>query len=90
VAAASPPVAPAKPSADGPTAPVTASSKTDAVIEEVSTALVHSGDNLWDISRVRLGQGRRYTTIYAANVAQIRNPNLIYPGQIFVVPTHND
>lgn len=63
---------------------------TDAVIDEVSTAMVHIGDNLWDISRVRLGQGRRYTRIYAANVAQIRNPSLIYPGQVFVLPAQND
>jgi nucleoid-associated protein YgaU len=33
--------------------------------------------------------GTRYATIYKANQAQIRNPNLIYPGQIFVVPTPN-
>ncbi|WP_158809466.1 LysM peptidoglycan-binding domain-containing protein [Beijerinckia sp. L45] len=69
---------------------VKTSSVTDAVIDEVSTAMVHSGDNLWDISRVRLGQGRRYTRIYAANVTQIRNPSLIYPGQVFVLPPQND
>ncbi len=62
----------------------------DAVIGEVSTASVRSGDNLWDISRSRLGQGRRYTRIYAANVAQIRDPRLIYPGQVFVLPTPGD
>jgi nucleoid-associated protein YgaU len=28
----------------------------------------------------------RYRQIYAANSSQIRNPSLIYPGQIFVVP----
>ena len=71
-------------------AAVAPGSATDAVIEEVGTAMVHSGDNLWDISRVRLGQGRRYTRIYAANVAQIRNPSLIYPGQVFVMPSQND
>ena len=59
---------------------------TDAVIDEISTASVRAGDNLWDISRVRLGQGRRYTRIFAANAAQIRDPRLIYPGQIFVLP----
>jgi len=31
--------------------------------------------------------GIRYAAIYKANREQIRNPNLIYPGQIFVVPT---
>jgi nucleoid-associated protein YgaU len=29
----------------------------------------------------------RYAVIYNANKEQIRNPNLIYPGQVFVVPT---
>jgi nucleoid-associated protein YgaU len=44
------------------------------------------GDNLWNIARSRYGDGFRYTTIYEANKNQIRDPNLIYPGQIFVVP----
>ena len=57
-----------------------------AVVETIATARVTTGDNLWNISRFRLGDGKRYTQIYAANVAQIRNPNLIYPGQVFVVP----
>ena len=88
---AAPPGASAMPASSAtPTAAATPGSTTDAVIEEVGTAMVHSGDNLWDISRVRLGQGRRYTRIYAANVAQIRNPSLIYPGQVFVMPSQND
>ena len=58
-----------------------------AVVEQVDTALVVTGDNLWNISRARLGHGRRYTQIYAANTAQIRDPRLIYPGQVFVMPT---
>ncbi len=62
----------------------------NAVIEEVSTASVRAGDNLWDISRVRLGQGRRYTRIYTANMTQIRDPRLIYPGQVFVLPAAGD
>jgi hypothetical protein len=44
------------------------------------------GDNLWTIARNRYGDGGRYTVIYEANKGQIRDPNLIYPGQIFVVP----
>ena len=31
--------------------------------------------------------GPRYAVIYSANRERIRNPNLIYPGQIFVLPT---
>lgn len=67
---------------DGATSTVDA----DAIIDSVETALVIPGDNLWRISRTRLGQGRRYTQIYASNVSQIRDPQLIYPGQVFVVP----
>ena len=57
-----------------------------AIIEEITTTSVRAGDNLWDISRARLGEGRRYTRIFAANAAQIRDPRLIYPGQVFVLP----
>ncbi|MDE2115034.1 MAG: LysM peptidoglycan-binding domain-containing protein [Hyphomicrobiales bacterium] len=61
-------------------------SKSDVVVSAVATATVVRGDSLWRISRKMLGQGIRYTTIYAANAKQIRNPSLIYPGQVFVVP----
>ncbi len=56
------------------------------VIPEISTATVAHGDSLWRISRVRWGKGKRYTVIYEANAAQIRNPDLIYPGQVLVMP----
>jgi nucleoid-associated protein YgaU len=57
-----------------------------AVVAEISTAKVIEGDSLWGISRKTLGEGIRYTLIYKANAKQIRDPDLIYPGQIFVVP----
>jgi nucleoid-associated protein YgaU len=47
---------------------------------------VSRGDSLWRISQRIYGKGYRYTVIYGANQTQIRNPNLIYPGQIFVLP----
>ena len=56
----------------------------------VQTATVEPGDNLWVISRKALGQGKSYTRIYAANNAQIRDPGLIYPGQVFVLPSRTD
>ena len=76
--------APAQTGAASPATPA------DAVVAEVKTAMVHSGDNLWDISRAQLGKGWRYTRIYAANSAQIRNPDVIYPGQVLVVPRESD
>jgi len=50
-------------------------------------AIIRRGDNLWTIARRVYGQGIKYTTIYAANDGQIRNPNRIYPGQVFDLPT---
>ena len=44
------------------------------------------GANLWRIALSRYGEGASYTLIYQANRAQIRDPNLIYPGQVFSVP----
>ncbi|GGA49191.1 LysM peptidoglycan-binding domain-containing protein [Pelagibacterium lentulum] len=48
--------------------------------------IIRRGDNLWTIARRVYGEGIRYTQIYDANVAQIRDPNLIYPGQVFDLP----
>jgi len=56
------------------------------VVPKVMTAVVSRGDSLWRISRAAYGDGARYTVIYGANHQQIRNPNRIYPGQIFVLP----
>lgn len=48
--------------------------------------MVQPGNSLWRIARATLGAGAAYTVIYEANRAQIRDPDLIYPGQVFVVP----
>jgi nucleoid-associated protein YgaU len=50
------------------------------------TVVVQPGQNLWRIARATYGQGLRYTVIYQANREQIRDPNRIYPGQIFSLP----
>ena len=47
------------------------------------------GDNLWNIARAHYGEGWRHTMIFEANKDQIRNPHLIYPGQVFIVPKAN-
>ena len=51
--------------------------------------IIQPGDYLWRIARQRYGAGVQYTLIYEANREQIRNPDLIFPGQIFMVPTVN-
>lgn len=48
--------------------------------------VVQPRQNLWRISRHAYGRGVRYTEIYAANRDQIRDPALIYPGQVFTIP----
>lgn len=48
--------------------------------------IVQPGNNLWTISRRVYGAGSQYTVIYEANADQIRDPDLIYPGQVFVIP----
>ena len=49
-------------------------------------AIIRHGDNLWTIARRVYGSGIKYTTIYTANSDQIRDPDLIYPGQVFDLP----
>ena len=56
------------------------------VVPKITTAVVSRGDSLWRISRATYGTGMRYAVIFGANQDQIRNPNRIYPGQIFVLP----
>jgi hypothetical protein len=65
---------------DGGSAPTT-------VVPKIATTTVSRGDSLWRLSRQTYGVGTRYAIIYKANREQIRNPNLIRPGQIFVLPT---
>ncbi|WP_052951470.1 LysM peptidoglycan-binding domain-containing protein [Devosia soli] len=49
-------------------------------------AIIRRGDNLWTIARRVYGEGMKYTTIYEANAGQIRDPDRIYPGQVFSLP----
>ncbi|MBV8132469.1 MAG: LysM peptidoglycan-binding domain-containing protein [Alphaproteobacteria bacterium] len=48
--------------------------------------VVQRGNNLWRIAQRAYGAGTRYVVIYSANPDQIRNPDKIYPGQIFKIP----
>jgi nucleoid-associated protein YgaU len=54
---------------------------------QVDYVIVQPGNSLWRIARRVLGEGTRYVHIYEANQAQIRDPDLIYPGQVFEVPS---
>jgi nucleoid-associated protein YgaU len=61
-------------------------SPSTVVVPKIATTTVSRGDSLWRLSRQTYGVGTRYAVIYKANREQIRNPNLIRPGQIFVLP----
>jgi hypothetical protein len=61
----------------------------DVVLAQESgnlSAIVQPGNSLWRIARRVYGEGMEYTVIYQANQDQIRDPDLIYPGQIFTLP----
>lgn len=51
-----------------------------------AVVFVQPGNSLWRIARRTYGGGVQYTLIYEANRDQIRDPDLIYPGQVFVLP----
>ncbi len=51
-----------------------------------TTYTVQPGNSLWLIATGRYGDGMRYHQIFSANKDQIRDPDLIYPGQVFAIP----
>lgn len=48
--------------------------------------VVVKGDCLWNIAKKFYGNGSLWPRIFDANRGQIKNPDLIYPGQRFVIP----
>jgi nucleoid-associated protein YgaU len=52
----------------------------------VRLVTVQPGNTLWGISRRSYGEGTLYVRVFEANRARIRDPDLIYPGQVFTVP----
>ncbi|PCI42954.1 MAG: hypothetical protein COB49_12995 [Alphaproteobacteria bacterium] len=49
--------------------------------------IVRPGNSLWHIARRLYGSGFHYTMIFGANKNLIMDPDLIYPGQKFALPT---
>ena len=47
---------------------------------------VQAGNTLWAIARDRYGEGTLYVQVFEANRDRIRNPDLIFPGQVFDLP----
>ncbi|NJS39619.1 MAG: LysM peptidoglycan-binding domain-containing protein, partial [Rhodobacteraceae bacterium] len=82
--------APATETATNPapeTAPETAPAAAEPVPAAASiTITVQPGFTLWGIAQERYGDGVLYVQVFEANADKIRDPNLIYPGQVFTVP----
>jgi nucleoid-associated protein YgaU len=53
---------------------------------QVALVTVQPGNTLWGIAREKYGEGPLYVRVFEANTDRIRDPDLIYPGQIFTVP----
>ena len=60
-----------------------------SVVDEparVNVVTVQPGNTLWAIARERYGRGILYVRVFENNKDKIRNPDLIYPGQVFALP----
>lgn len=60
--------------------------KAEPKVKCSETYTVKDGDCLWKIAKKYYGKGAEYTRIYNANKDKIKNPNLIYTGQVLVIP----
>lgn len=66
--------------------PVVVWSQTAENPQKPSTYVVKKGDCLWNISKRVWGDPQKWPLLFATNEDQIKNPNLIYPGQEFKIP----
>ncbi|MTJ05681.1 MAG: LysM peptidoglycan-binding domain-containing protein [Sediminimonas qiaohouensis] len=58
----------------------------DDAAPAVRRVVVQRGNTLWGIARRNYGEGILYVRVFEANRDKIRDPDLIYPGQVFTVP----
>lgn len=54
--------------------------------QKVKKHTVGKGDSLWSLAKKYYGNGSRWKEIYNANKSKIKNPNLIYDGQVLTIP----
>ena len=83
------PVQTAEPPPDVAAAPVVPKPAADPAATPPAAPLtitVQPGYTLWGIARDNMGEGVMYVQVYKANRDKIRNPDLIYPGQVFIMP----
>jgi nucleoid-associated protein YgaU len=67
-------------------APAPADAAAPAAPPPVQLITVQPGYTLWGIARATYGKGIAYVKVFEANRDQIRDPDLIYPGQVFTLP----
>src|SRR5436305_986621 len=68
-------------------APVTLFADSPQPVKKSSVYVVQKGDCLWKISEKVWGDPQKWPMLFATNQGKIHNPNLIYPGQKFTIPT---
>lgn len=76
--------------ADGKTIATTQKTRPAENAPNIKSYTVKNGDTLWSIAKKYLGNGAKYKEIYNLNKDKIKNPNLIYPGQILEIPERKD
>jgi nucleoid-associated protein YgaU len=84
-AAEQPAVAEAAPVAAA--APAAPTAETPVTTTPSVTITVQPGFTLWGIAKQEFGDGVMYVQVFNANKDRIKNPDLIYPGQVFTIPT---
>lgn len=57
-----------------------------APVTSAKVVTIEKGSTLWAIAKATYGDGLMYVRVYEANKDQIRDPDLIYPGQVFTLP----
>lgn len=80
-------IKPAATSGATSTATIQAAPRATTSAPKAATYTVKSGDCLWNIAKKYLGNGARYIEIYNLNKDKIKNPNLIYAGQVLTLPS---
>ena len=62
------------------------SQPSNPAVTKGKTYIVKAGDSLWKIAKQFYGNGASYSKISGSNSDKIKNPNLIYPGQVLTIP----
>jgi LysM repeat protein len=73
-------------SSTAPTPSVPAPEPSASAPAAARTYVVVSGDNLSRIAKQLYGDANKWRAIYEANRSVIKNPDLIYPGQVLRIP----